>query len=377
MADEELTPQNLLGQGLAVLSDLLGSSWTVTPRPEREGSRGSDFIVEVRAEGDSSFTQLLVEVKTSVTPRMVQEVLVPKMDLLERVNHYTNLFVMAPWVSPRTQELLRKYGIGYLDLNGNVSLRVPKPAIVIHTEGATRAPRAHAQQQSKTTLGGAKAGRLVRILADVRPPYGATELARAAGMSLPYVSRLLDTLEDQLLVRRDGRAITDVDWPNLLRARAAQTNLLGRNSYAGMLAPNGVAAVMNQIRALPPVGFDGVVITGSWAAHRVAPLAVGGQLTLYVAARLNVDDLADDLGLLPVQENADVLLVQAPDLVVFERAATYQGLRYVALSQLVLDCLSGPGRMPAEGEAVLQYMTDHQETWRALSIHHAQENLQL
>jgi hypothetical protein len=30
----------------------------------------------------------------------------------------------------------------------------------------------------------------------------------------------------------------------------------------------------------------------------------------------------------------------------------------------VLDCLSGPGRMPAEGEAVLGWMGEHEGTWR-------------
>ncbi|MEU5646243.1 helix-turn-helix domain-containing protein [Streptomyces milbemycinicus] len=368
MAKDDLTPDKLLEQGLATLSSLLGSTWTITPRPEPEGSHGIDVIVEVKAEGDSTYTQLLVELKLSLTPRVVDEVLVPKVGLLRRLSDYTNLMVMAPWVSPKTQQLLRHYGISYLDLTGNISLRVPKPAIVIHTEGATRSPKPLSQEQSKTTLAGPKAGRLVRLLADVHPPYRATQLAQVAGLSLAYVSRLLDTLEDQLLLRRDGRTITDVDWQELLRARATRSGLLRHNSYAGALAPNGVPAVMDDIRALPPARFDGVAVTGSYAAHRVAPLSAGGQLMLYVAPRLNVDDLADDLGLLSVRENADVLLLRAPDRAVFDRAVTLDGLQHVALSQLALDCLSGPGRMPAEGEAVLKYMSEHQDQWRNLSL---------
>ncbi|MEV5771194.1 hypothetical protein AB0L49_08080 [Streptomyces antimycoticus] len=369
MAKDDLTPDKLLEQGLAILSGLLGSTWTVTPRPEPEEPHGIDVIVEVKAEGDSTFTQLLVELKPSLTPRVVDEVLVPKVGLLRRLSQYTNLMVMAPWVSPKTQQLLRHHGISYLDLTGNVSLRVRKPAIVIHTEGATRSPKTLSQEQ-RTTLAGPKAGRLVRLLADVHPPYRATQLAQSAGLSLAYISRLLDALEDQLLLRRDGRIITDVDWQELLRARATQSGLLRHNSYVGALAPNGVPAVMDDIRALPPAQFDGVAVTGSYAAHRVAPLSAGGQLMLYVAPRLNVDDLVDDLGLLPVRENADVLLLRAPDRAVFDRAVTLDGLQHVALSQLVLDCLSGPGRLPAEGEAVLKYMSEHHDQWRNLSIEH-------
>ncbi|MET8420869.1 hypothetical protein ABZV41_35860 [Streptomyces sp. NPDC005098] len=370
MSDDVLTPEALLEQGLARLADLLGPSWEVSPRPNRDMSRrGGDALVEVRAEGDSTLTQLLIDLKPSVSPRMVEEVLLPKVDLLRQVNHYTNLMVMSPWLSPKAQQLLRRHDISYLDLTGNVSLRVPRPAIVIYTEGASRAPRALAQEQSKTTLAGPKAGRLVRLLADVRPPYRAVELTQASELSMGYVSRLLDTLEDQLLIRREGRIITFVDWPHLLRARAAQESLLRRNSYAGMLAPNGIPAALKRLRALPASAIDRVAITGSYAAHVVAPLSAGGQLMLYVSPYLDADDLADDLGLLPVEENADILFLQPRDQAVFERTDIANGIPHVALSQVALDCLTGPGRMPAEGEAVIKYMMDHHEQWQVSSIH--------
>jgi hypothetical protein len=371
---DELTPDALLDQGLQILRDLLGHGWQVTLRPEQQdplvSRRRPDALVEVKADGDGVFTQLLVDLKRSVTPRSVEELLLPKLDLVRQVNTYTNLLVMAPWIAPRTQQMLREYGISYLDLTGNVSLRVPRPAIVVYTQGETRAPRSSGPSPSKATLAGPKVGRLVRLLADVAPPYRAGELAEAAHLSLPYVSRLLDTLEDQLLIRRDGRIITEVDWPNLLRVRAEQLNLLRHNPYVGMLAPNGIAHVLKALRDLQhhAVGQH-VAVTGSYAAHAVAPLAVGGQLMLYVPPGPHTpDDLGDDLGLLRVDEGADVLLLRAHDNVVFERTRAIDGIPHVALSQLALDCLSGPGRMPAEGEAVLRYMTDHQDQWRAFGI---------
>ncbi|MFI1013524.1 helix-turn-helix domain-containing protein [Streptomyces sp. NPDC020965] len=366
MDNDDLTFGDLLERGVAHLRDLLGPGWTVAPRSERAPS-GVGLIIEVRPEGGNAYTELLVDAKTSVTPRLAEEVLVPKANLLRHVTGPTNLLVIAPWISPKTQELLRRHGIGYLDLTGNVSLRVTRPAIVIHTEGAPRAPRTTAPERSRTTLAGPKAGRLVRLLTDVRPPYRAMELARASGLSLGYVSRLLDSLEDQLLIRRDGREITDVDWPNLLRTRAAQDRLLRPNSYISLLAPNGVPSVLDGIRELSSALLRRLALTGSYAAHQVAPLSAGGQLMLHVAPDVDLDDLTDDLGLLPVSENADIVLLPARDRVVFERTVTMEGLPYVALSQLVLDCLSGPGRMPAEGEAVLKHMADH-DRWRADGI---------
>jgi hypothetical protein len=207
----------------------------------------------------------------------------------------------------------------------------------------------------------------VRLLADVAPPYRAGELGDAAKLSLPYVSRLLDTLEEQLLIRREGRIISRVDWPQILRLRAENYTLLRHNSYVGMVAPNGIDAVFKALRSKRAVDGMQIVLTGSYAARTVAPLAVGGQLMLYLPAgppRLP-DEIGDDLGLLRVDKGADVLLLRAHDPVVFERTVDDGGVRRVALSQLVLDCLSGPGRMPAEGEAVLSYMQDNTQLWRA------------
>ncbi|WNF28628.1 hypothetical protein RI138_18310 [Streptomyces sp. C11-1] len=372
MTVDELTQDALFEQGVARLAELLGPSWRIDRRPDgKETHRsGSDIIMTVQGEGESSYGQLLVDVKlTGVSPRMVEEVLLTKLDLLQQLNHYTTLLVMAPWLSRQTQKLLRRHDISYLDLMGNVSLRIPRPAVVIYTEGATRAPQALAKEPGRTTLAGPKAGRLVRLLTDVYPPYRAGELAQASGLSLGYVSRLLDALEDQLLIRRDGRVITFVDWPNLLRSRAERETLLRKGSYVGLLAPNGIPSVVERIRRLPPSGLDKIAVTGTHAAHTVAPLSAGGQLMVYVSPLLDEDDLGDELGLLPVDENADVLLLQARDRSVFERTETVEGIPHVALSQVALDCLAGPGRMPAEGEAVIEYMKGHQDLWRISGIH--------
>ncbi|MGY4966657.1 hypothetical protein [Streptomyces sp. 900105245] len=368
MESEMITDDDLVQRCMTVLSGLLGTGWQVTRRPAKE-TKVFDAVLEVKEEVGSTFTQLAVEAKRSVTPRAVETQLVPQVELLRAFNNYTNLLVVAPWLSPPTRKLLEEHGIGYLDLTGNVSLRVSRPAIVIYTVGSARAPKSAAMPGSKTTLAGPKAGRLVRHLVDVPPPHRGVDLQRATGLSLPYISRLLETLESQLLIRRDGRTITQVDWLMLLRARAQESALLTRGSYTGMLAPNGVPALLQQITQLTPEYIDGLAVTGSYAAQRFVQVAVGGQLTLYVANWLKLEDVADELGLLPVAEGADVLLLNEPDPFVRAGAEFVDGVQYVAPSQAALDCLAGPGRMPAEGEALLDFMERWPEEWRTSHNH--------
>jgi len=375
VATGEWSPETLLDQGVHALADLLGPGWTIR-RVQHQGEetsssdQGADAVLEVTPAGPSPYAEFLVDLKSKISPRQAEEILLPKNALVRRVSNRTNLMLMAPWIAPRTQRILRDHGISYLDLTGNVYVRVSQPAIIINTQGAIREPRVAAPKNARTTLAGPKAGRLVRLLADVAPPYRATQLADHTGLSLPYVSKLLDHLEDQLLIRREGRVISDVDWIGLLRARATTFDLLRHNPFVGMLAPNGIAPVLDAARKLSQDvrNSNRIAVTGPYAARAVAPRASGGQLMLYVPHEPHSPDrVGHQLGLLRVDESADVLLLRAHDEIVFERMRILDGTPHVALSQLVIDGLSGPGRLPAESEAVLEYMIGNPK-WRATSL---------
>ncbi|MEV0470923.1 helix-turn-helix domain-containing protein [Streptomyces prunicolor] len=362
----------VLDQGRAALQNLLGEEWEVTVQPEElpGGDHGWEAVLQIKSNNEGNFAQMLVDVRERITPKDVFGFLTSTALLVRRVNHYTRLMVFSPWISPKTQEALREQGIDYLDLTGNVSLRVSRPAVVIHTRGADRAPAGHRTASTKPLLTGARAGRLIRLLADVAPPYRTTELAQHAGLSVPYVSRLLDALEDQLLVGREGKVITSVDWQELLRTRASHLDLMRLTNPQGMLAPNGLQAVLDRlIKRDGVVAGQDVLVTGSYAARPIAPVAVGGQLMLYVSPDPAADHaIARELGLMPVPEGGDVLLLHAPDSSVLHRPRRYDRYRQVGPSQLVLDCLSGPGRMPAEGEKVLEFMTAEEHSWRIADL---------
>ncbi|RSM83086.1 hypothetical protein DL991_03925 [Amycolatopsis sp. WAC 01375] len=318
----------------------------------------------------SPYTELLITARQSVTPREVETQLGAIRNILAHTRASPTMLVVSPWISARAQQDLRDRRIGYIDLTGNVFLSVTYPAIHLQLQGASRSPRANlgtATGTKRVTLAGEKAGRIVRFLADFRPPYKAKDIANATQVDLGWVSRLLGALDDQRLIERTNRTITDVDWADLLHARAMTTKLLNDNNYVGMIAPAGTKSVLRELTTFPhpPHGNPQVLVTGPYAARAVAPIATGGQLMLYVDnSPGSIDFVADELGLLPVDHGAEVLLLRARDAVIFDRYRTVTGIPHVALSQLVIDSLSGPGRMPAEAEAVLDLMRATEETWR-------------
>src|SRR5262249_45565297 len=293
----------------------------------------------------------------------------PRAALVRRVNPETEFLAIAPWLSPSTRDALREAGYSYLDLTGNVRYYQRRPPAIVQLAGEARDPRA--PRQARQQLRGVRAGRLVRLPVDVTPPYRATELAAVSGVSLPYVSRLLGALEEEALVTRSKKVVVEVDWPRLLQERARQYSLLGSNSYTAALARGGVPAALDRLReGRATVEEHGqLAITGSVAAEEVEPATVGGQLVVYLSNSPGaVDGLVRGLGLTRTSVGANVLLVEASDPVVFARTREVDGLPHVAFSQLALDCLSGPGRMPAEGEAVLEYMRRHESMWRARNL---------
>ncbi|MFB9927286.1 hypothetical protein ACFORO_17295 [Amycolatopsis halotolerans] len=370
MAETHPPGQSLVDQAVSSLRTLLGESWTVTelPKAAAQATVAFDATLQIDPPGHGPFTELVVTVKQSLTPRAVERAIGPIRNVLAHTRNPPTMLVVAPWISPRTQAELRDRGIGYLDLTGNVSLAVDYPAIRILTHGASHAPRGLVQNSSKTvTLAGPRSGRVVRFLADYSPPYQATEIAEEAQVSLPWVSQILGQLEDQLLIERHGRSILEVNWEGILRARAETYDLLRHNPYVGAIAPFGIPAALEKLRALvaEAAGDTDVAVTGPYAARAIAPLTEGGQLMLYVpAGPHNVDEWIDRLELLRADEGADVLLLRAHDKVVFRGTRAISGIPHVAQTQLVLDGLSGPGRMPAEAEAVLRHMRQNPESWR-------------
>lgn len=125
---------------------------------------------------------MLVEAKTNLSPAMAARVLGPQVSsLMRKLFGEVAVLVIAPWLSPRTREVLDGRGLSYLDLAGNVSIKLSQPAIFIRTEGEQRSPVP--ERRGRRGLSGPRATRLVRELVDFEPPRRANELAKATGMA--------------------------------------------------------------------------------------------------------------------------------------------------------------------------------------------------
>lgn len=370
VANIAIRETEMVDAAVAWLRERLPSSWTVersTQAPADPGTTPTtaiDASIAMRAS-NGTFATFAVEARRSLAPRDVGRLLPGITRVVRELAPNIQILVVAPWLSARTQELLDAQDLNFIDLTGNARVSLRNPALFISSTGASRNPEPLPRGQARVR--GPKAARLLRLLADVRPPYAVGELAAAASLTPGYVSRLLDTLDREGIVERSRRgAVASADVPGLLRRWAETYDVLRTNASDTFLAPNGVANALDQLRG--EAGTERVAVTGSFAAIRFAPVAAPALLLAYCE---DPEPVIERLNLLPAEHGANVGLLRPFDPVVWARWDEDEGRRYVAPSQAVVDCLTGTGRMPNEGDALLEWMSENESQWRLDSLEQA------
>jgi hypothetical protein len=265
--------------------------------------------------------------------------------------------LVAGWLSPLSRAELTAGGVNYLDLTGNVDLRLARPGLYIRTTGADRDPEP--ESSTLASLKGTGAARAVRALADFMPPYGVRELAESSGASAPVLSRVLALLESEgLVTRRDRGGVGRVAWANVLRRWGQDYRFQRSHRAVPCLDPRGVSALIRKLPAFP----DPWAATGTMGVPPGVAVVPMQLATLYVESP---ERAAAELGLRIVDTGANVVLVEPADAGVYARSTRGDdGFVRCAPSQVYADLLTGPGRGSAEAAALLEWMEANERAWR-------------
>lgn len=316
-------------------------------RPTRE----LDAVFELRGPDDVR-GRLAVELKETLEPRMVATAI----RRLEEAGLQGGMIV-APFIGPESRERIGRAGYGYADATGNLRVVLDRPGLYIEAPGAAKNP--WPEERALASLKGGAAGAVVRAVCETLPPFGVRELVARAGLSLGTVARVLEVLERDVVITRDSRGVVcEVDWDAAIRRWARDYECLKANVARTYLEPRGLSSLT------PKLASSGLrhAITGSLAASRHAPIAATRLATLYVE---DAAGAAEVLHLKRVDTGGNVLLVEPRSPVVFERTEVDEGIHYAAPCQVAADLMTAPGRGPAEADALLAWMKNHEPAWRA------------
>lgn len=355
---QEISESGMLKNALGLLSDRLPEGWglSYTDFPAIGGpDKGPDGVVSIVAP-DGSVAEFAMEAKIQFRPKMGQDLLLRH--AWPNQNGQPNIMVSSRYLTPQAREVLRKTGSSYIDLTGNMLVQSSSPGLFILTQGASKDPWRGPGRPTQT-LGGAPAAQIVRALIDFDCTWTARELVNAAEASTGSVYRVLELLESEGAVKKNGAKVSVPDWEALLRRWAIDYQLFNDNTSSRWIAPRGLDYLQEKAAAANNLNYayTGTIAAMEWAQY--APVR---------AAMIYVKDLAiaaQELELKPADAGANVILFESKSKTPFQRVVMGKSRnRLVAPAQVAVDLLNGPGRSAAEAEELITWMKGNENVWR-------------
>ena len=309
---------------------------------------------------DGSRVTVLVEAKRQLATRDVPyalEQLEGYRQTLDAQEPAVSMLV-ARYLSASTREHIERRGACYADATGNLRITLDRPALFLRDVGAARDPW-RGPGRPLAGLKGPAAARVVRALTDFTPPVTVPQLIERSGASSGATYRVVEFLQQEALIEREPRAaITNVDWRALLERWSQDYGFQQSNPTVSCLAPRGLPALLDGLRSNPELRY---VLTGSLAIEGTIAYAPARLAMIYVD---QAPEAIQRLELRPTDTGANVLLAPTDYDVVFQRTQDIDRLRIAAKSQVAADLLTAPGRGPSEAQALLDWMTANESSWR-------------
>lgn len=343
-------------RAVGLVRDRLPGTWKATPVIASPDAAQPDAVLEVAAP-DGRVTRLVFEVKQVVERRDVPRLAAQASLTARRTNEV--MVVAARYLSASVRDALDTQGLSYADATGNLRVVVDSPAMFVSDRGQDRDP--WRQGRPRGTLKGDPAARVARALLDVDRDWTVRELVAASGASTGAAYRVLDYLEREDLVVKEGTRYRVTDWERLLRAWSADAAFTTTTRVTTFIEPRGLDAFLTKVaRDQAP----SAVVTGSVAAAQWATYAPAKAVYVYVAS---AQDASERWALRTNTAAPNVVLLEPTTVgdVPFRNALpTTAGYRVAAPAQVAADLLNGPGREPAEGEHLIEWMKANEQEWR-------------
>lgn len=211
---ERLIVEALRGQ--IPVKDLPGVSISAVQEQPKQ-----PFDVSFELRSGSNRVQVLGEIKRAFSPRLLEEI-APWIQRLKSLRPDVAVAVIAPFLSPQAQAFCAQNEIDFIDLAGNISINVPGKFTLQRSGMRSRESTPSPDSQRTLNVFSGRSSRILRVLLEKPKTWSITELARELAtesarfrqiapaarvefeISLGSVSKVIASLEEQLLVRRRG-----------------------------------------------------------------------------------------------------------------------------------------------------------------------------
>ncbi len=178
----------------------------------------TDAIIEFSIEDGPCF-EALAEIASVATPKNILQKSRQLSDYISKINKPNIIpLLIAPYIGKKQAQMLGEKGISWIDLSGNMSVRVSNRIYIERTGQTNRFPdTAPIKKIFQGTSSLVSRALLLK-------PEGFSSLYevvnyindRNANITLSTVSKVIKSLEEELLINRNGTLISVVDQEKLL-----------------------------------------------------------------------------------------------------------------------------------------------------------------
>lgn len=179
------------------------------------------FDVSFELRSGPNRVLVLGEVKPTFSPRLLEEI-APWIQRLKSLRPDVAVAVIAPFLSSQAQAFCAQNQIDFIDLAGNLSINVPGKFTLQRSGMKSREITPSPDSQRTMNVFSGRSSRILRVLLEKPKTWSITELSRELAtesarfrqiapaarltfeISLGSVSKVIASLEEQLLVRRRG-----------------------------------------------------------------------------------------------------------------------------------------------------------------------------
>jgi len=208
-----------------------------------------------------------------------------------------------------------------------------------------RALKSEHNRDQPANLFARKATDIIRVLL-VRYPKTWTlrDLAKESGTALGYTSRVSKSLiRQRLALRASARSELKVMAPeDLLKRWAAYSNFVANTRFVEYYSrEEDIGKFLNFFKGTARKNYALTALSGALLAE---PFVRPVNAHIYVREKTDAIAWADELGLMPIEENGNVKFAIAPSEGVFYGAKEIEGINVVSDIQLYVDLYNYPAR---------------------------------
>jgi hypothetical protein len=323
---------------------------------ERGGEDGlrADAVIQFKVADGPSF-QALAEVVPLATPKDIRRRCAQIDDLCQKSADPTLLpLIVAPYVPAKQAATLARAGVSWLDLSGNMVIRISDRVYIERTGQPNQFP--DTAPIKKVFQGTASLVGRVLLL----EPAGFTSLSqivdfieqRGGTITLSTVSKVLKSLEEDMLVARSRRSISVIE-PSQLLDRLAEGYTASRSRSTETVQSFAVEDVDKVLSELCSMLGPTYIFSGFYAAQ-VKGLALSPEITMRVSDMVRFHEAVESLGsnVRPDEEFGNLIATRMRSRLPWFNAETARGIRTVDDLQLYLEMTLATPRGPKVAEAL-------------------------